>query len=134
MAPGSPGRCLVSSDHTTARTTQHQGDKVNTTDRACDACGAEAGEDCRPLCLGYAAHLDETVKLHDGWLYCLCGNAPGLGGWGACLPDGSGDSDELLSRGSDWQGHYLCGDCGRVTEPLPDSLVNGPVRVVGRVR
>ena len=28
-------------------------------DGPCDACGAEAGEDCRPDCIGQAAHLDE---------------------------------------------------------------------------
>jgi len=29
-------------------------------DRYCDACGAEAGEECRPMCTGLAAAQDEA--------------------------------------------------------------------------
>ena len=35
-------------------------------DEACDGCGAEAGEKCRPWCTGEAKHRDErkTKKSH----------------------------------------------------------------------
>jgi len=51
------------------------------TDQPCEACGAIAGEECNPLCLGDAAHWDrhkcvaeQLRKASDGSSYCAeCG-------------------------------------------------------------
>jgi hypothetical protein len=33
-------------------------------ERGCDACGAEPGEECRPMCIGLAAHEDALAEAH----------------------------------------------------------------------
>lgn len=34
------------------------------TNRPCDACGAEAGEECRPMCIGQA-QLEDELRGED---------------------------------------------------------------------
>ena len=45
----------------------------NPMSRACDACGAAAGEPCRPLCVGHALHVDQKAVL-EGINALLAGN------------------------------------------------------------
>ena len=38
-------------------------------DEPCGGCGAEAGEECRPMCIGKAAYDDERHTHHEGSLF-----------------------------------------------------------------
>ena len=41
--------------------------------QSCTACGAEAGETCRPSCIGEAAHRDQLDRYCTGTDDCRCG-------------------------------------------------------------
>jgi hypothetical protein len=47
----------------------------------------------------------------NGEINCDCGNTPNQSGFDHC--DAEGNLMEPV-RGSDWQGHYRCADCGKV--------------------
>lgn len=46
----------------------------------------------------------------DAWL-CICGNTPTSDGFYPCDEDGN---EMEPSKGSGWNGLYVCGRCGRV--------------------
>ncbi len=56
----------------------------------------------------------ETIRHepqdHDAWI-CVCGNVPSGDGFFPC--DKNGDEMEPL-QGSDWNGLYVCNQCGRI--------------------
>jgi hypothetical protein len=67
----------------------------------------------------------ESISHEEGndeaWI-CLCGNRPIANGFFPC--DEKGDEMEPLI-GSNWNGLYVCGSCGRI-------IVQKTLEVVGR--
>jgi hypothetical protein len=57
----------------------------------------------------------------EAWV-CICGNTPSDGGFYPCDKEGN-EMEPLI--GSDWDGLYVCADCGRIIKQ--DTL-----EVVGR--
>lgn len=48
----------------------------------------------------------------DAWI-CVCGNMPAQGGFYPCDRAGNEMEPDI---GSDWDGLYVCADCGRIID------------------
>lgn len=57
----------------------------------------------------------------EAWI-CICGNTPSGGGFYPCDKEGN-EMEPVI--GSDWDGLYVCADCGRI-------LHQDTLEVVGR--
>lgn len=56
--------------------------------------------------------ITQEAGSDDAWI-CICGNRPDSDGFQPC--DTNGNEMEPL-MGSDWDGLYVCGRCGRIIQ------------------